>query len=105
MGNDANIKLEIQSNTIINRILFIFVKIIKKPPKKLNSQKYEVIWEIDSKFPNGHYFIVLKINDLQVYLKLVRQKYIFAVKLKYLWNNVVLNIEKIKNHPFGWFVY
>jgi protocatechuate 3,4-dioxygenase beta subunit len=43
--------------------------------QQLNPQKYEVIWEPDSKLPNGHYFIALKINDLQVhYMKVVRQK-------------------------------
>jgi protocatechuate 3,4-dioxygenase beta subunit len=43
--------------------------------QQLNPQKYEVIWEPDSKLPNGHYFIALKINDLQVhYMKVVRKK-------------------------------
>ena len=42
--------------------------------KKLSPQKYEVIWEPDSNLPNGHYFITLKINDLQVhYIKVIRQ--------------------------------
>lgn len=43
--------------------------------QKLNPEKYEVIWEPDFKLPNGHYFIALKINDLQVhYKKVIRQK-------------------------------
>ena len=43
--------------------------------KQLSPQKYEVIWEPDSKLPNGHYFIALKINDLQVhYMKVIRQQ-------------------------------
>ena len=43
--------------------------------KQLIPEKYEVIWEPESKLPNGHYFIALKINDLQVhYMKVIRQK-------------------------------
>ena len=43
--------------------------------KQLSPQKYEVIWEPDYNLPNGHYFIALKINDLQVhYMKIIRQK-------------------------------
>jgi len=42
--------------------------------QQLNPQKYEVIWKPDSKLENGHYFIALKINDLQVhYIKVIRQ--------------------------------
>jgi len=42
--------------------------------KQLSPQKYEVIWEPDYNLPNGHYFIALKINDLQVhYMKVIRQ--------------------------------
>ena len=42
--------------------------------QQLNPEKYEVIWEPDSNLPNGHYFIALKINDLQVhYMKVIRQ--------------------------------
>jgi protocatechuate 3,4-dioxygenase beta subunit len=41
----------------------------------LEPQKYTVTWEPNSNLPSGHYFIALKINDLQVhYLKVVRQK-------------------------------
>lgn len=41
----------------------------------LEPQKYTVSWEPNSNLPSGHYFIALKINDLQVhYLKVVRQK-------------------------------
>lgn len=42
--------------------------------KTLQTEKYEVIWTPDSKLPNGHYFIALKVNDLQVhYLKVIKQ--------------------------------
>ena len=41
---------------------------------QLSPEKYEAIWEPDGSLPNGHYFIALKINDLQVhYLKVIRQ--------------------------------
>ena len=51
-------------------------KIVSQLCKKLLSpQKYEVVWEPDNNLPNGHYFIALKINDLQVhYLKVIRQQ-------------------------------
>lgn len=43
--------------------------------KTLNAEKYEAVWSPDSSLPNGHYFVALKINDLQVhYLKVVRQR-------------------------------
>jgi len=42
--------------------------------KTLAPEKYEAVWQPDSALPKGHYFIALKINDLQVhYLKIVRQ--------------------------------
>ena len=42
--------------------------------RTLQAEKYEAIWEPDSLLPNGHYFIALKINDLQVhYIKVIRQ--------------------------------
>lgn len=41
----------------------------------LTPEKYEAEWKPDNSLANGHYFIALKINDLQVhYLKVVRQK-------------------------------
>lgn len=39
----------------------------------LSPEKYEATWYADNSIPNGIYFIVLKINDLQVhYLKVVK---------------------------------
>ena len=36
-------------------------------------EKYYATWQPDSALPNGHYFVALKINDLQVhYLKVVK---------------------------------
>lgn len=38
-------------------------------------EKYETTWQPNHDLPNGHYFIALKVNDLQVhYLKVVRMK-------------------------------
>ena len=43
--------------------------------KSLTPQKYKATWKPDNNLPNGHYFIALKVNDLQVhYLKIIRQK-------------------------------
>jgi len=40
--------------------------------RPLTPQKYEAEWQPDANLPNGHYFVALKINDLQVhYLKMV----------------------------------
>jgi len=42
--------------------------------RTLHPEKYEAIWKPDSTLPNGHYFIALKMNDLQVhYLKVIKQ--------------------------------
>jgi len=39
----------------------------------LSPEIYEAVWQPDSTLPGGHYFIALRINDLQVhYLKVVR---------------------------------
>jgi hypothetical protein len=79
--NPFNNKLEIKYGVFQEAKVSLFVyniegKIVAELDKQqLNPQKYEVIWEPDSKLPNGHYFIALKINDLQVhYLKVIRQK-------------------------------
>ncbi|MFT4758363.1 MAG: protocatechuate 3,4-dioxygenase beta subunit [Paraglaciecola sp.] len=43
--------------------------------KTLAAEKYEAVWTPEDSLPNGHYFVALKINDLQVhYLKIVRQR-------------------------------
>ena len=42
--------------------------------KILDPEKYSVSWEPHNNLPNGHYFISIKINDLQVhYIKIIRQ--------------------------------
>jgi len=42
--------------------------------RRLTPEKYEAVWQPDSSLPSGHYFIVLKLNDLQVHhLKVVRE--------------------------------
>lgn len=43
--------------------------------KTLNSAKYEAIWVPPASLPSGHYFVALRINDLQVhYLKVQYMK-------------------------------
>jgi protocatechuate 3,4-dioxygenase beta subunit len=38
--------------------------------RTLDPQKYDAVWTPDADLPNGHYFVALKINDIQVhYLK------------------------------------
>ncbi len=38
-------------------------------------EKYELVWNPENELPNGHYFIALKINALQVhYIKVLRNK-------------------------------
>ncbi|MFT4668029.1 MAG: protocatechuate 3,4-dioxygenase beta subunit [Gammaproteobacteria bacterium] len=41
----------------------------------LSPEKYEAEWRPEDSLPNGHYFIALKVNELQVhYMKVIRQK-------------------------------
>jgi len=41
--------------------------------RELAPEKYQAIWRPDSQVANGHYFVALKINDLQVhYLKTIK---------------------------------
>lgn len=43
--------------------------------RHLSAEKYTAVWQPDAGLPNGHYFIALKVNDLQVhYLKVVRSR-------------------------------
>ncbi len=45
----------------------------KLEEKILSPEKYTAVWNAGSYMPSGHYFIVLKINDLQVhYLKILK---------------------------------
>lgn len=42
--------------------------------KTLAPEKYTAVWQPDLGLPNGHYFVSLKMNDLQVhYLKVIKQ--------------------------------
>lgn len=41
--------------------------------EQLSPEKYEAEWIPDAKFPDGHYFVILKINDLQVSYKKVQK--------------------------------
>lgn len=43
--------------------------------RQLSPDKYEAFWQPDPGLSNGHYFVALKVNELQVhYLKIVHQK-------------------------------
>ena len=45
------------------------------PQQSLSPQKYTAVWQPEASLPTGHYFIALKVNDLQVhYLKTMRVK-------------------------------
>lgn len=47
-------------------------KVATLEERQLMPQKYEAEWLPDAGLPNGHYFVALKINDLQVhYLKMI----------------------------------
>ena len=79
--NLFNDRVEIKYGVFQEAKVSVFVyniegKVVAQLGKKLLSpQKYEVVWEPDNNLPNGHYFIALKINDLQVhYLKVIRQQ-------------------------------
>jgi len=48
--------------------------VAKLEDKFLSSEKYTAVWQVDSKLPDGFYFIALKVNDLQVhYLKMLKK--------------------------------
>ena len=48
--------------------------VAKLEEKFLSSEKYTAVWQVDSKLPDGFYFIALKVNDLQVhYLKMLKK--------------------------------
>lgn len=49
-------------------------KVAQLEEQILRPEKYTAVWRPDSTLPKGHYFVALKINDLQVhYLKIIRQ--------------------------------
>ena len=43
--------------------------------RNLQAEKYTAVWQPDAGLPNGHYFVALKVNDLQVhYLRVLRAR-------------------------------
>lgn len=49
-------------------------QVAKLEERELQPEKYEATWNPEAQLPNGHYFIALKVNDLQVhYLKVLKQ--------------------------------
>jgi protocatechuate 3,4-dioxygenase beta subunit len=78
--NPFNNRVEIKYGVFQKGLVSVFVydihgRVVSQLEKKqLSSEKYEVMWEPEEQLPNGHYFIALKINDLQVhYLKVIRK--------------------------------
>jgi protocatechuate 3,4-dioxygenase beta subunit len=50
-------------------------KVATLEERELQPEKYEATWNPSANLPNGHYFIVLKVNDLQIhYLKVLKQR-------------------------------
>jgi len=41
--------------------------------QELSPEKYEAVWQADTHLPNGHYFVCLKVNDLQVHYMKVQK--------------------------------
>ncbi|MCB9220341.1 MAG: T9SS type A sorting domain-containing protein [Ignavibacteria bacterium] len=49
-------------------------QVAKLEERYLTSEKYEATWLPEATLPSGHYFVAIKINDLQVhYLKIVKE--------------------------------
>lgn len=69
------IKYGVFSNSNVGLFVFDLAgrQIAKLEERYLTSEKYEAEWFPDATLPNGHYFVAIKINDLQVhYLKIVK---------------------------------
>jgi protocatechuate 3,4-dioxygenase beta subunit len=71
----VTIKYGVFSNSNVG--LFVYDiegrQVAKLEEKYLTSEKYEATWIPEASLPIGHYFVAIKINDLQVhYLKLVK---------------------------------
>jgi len=50
-------------------------KVATLDEKTLQPEKYELVWQPEDRLPDGHYFIALKVNDLQVhYIKVIRKR-------------------------------
>lgn len=73
--NEVKIKYGVFSNSNVG--LFVYDiegrQVAKLEERYLTSEKYEVTWLPDATLPSGHYFVAIKINDLQVhYLKILK---------------------------------
>ncbi len=71
----VTIKYGVFSNSNVG--LFVYDiegrQVAKLEERYLTSEKYEATWLPEATLPSGHYFVAIKINDLQVhYLKLVK---------------------------------
>ena len=77
--NPFNDKVTIKYGVFSNSNVGLFVydiegrQIAKLEERYLTSEKYEATWIPETTLPSGHYFVAIKINDLQVhYLKIVK---------------------------------
>ncbi len=73
--NEVTIKYGVFSNSNVG--LFVYDlegrQVAKLEERYLTSEKYEATWLPEATLPSGHYFVAIKINDLQVhYLKIVK---------------------------------
>ncbi len=73
--DSVTIKYGVFSNSNVS--LFVYDiegrQVAKLEERYLTSEKYEATWLPEATLPSGHYFVAIKINDLQVhYLKLVK---------------------------------
>lgn len=72
----VTIKYGVFSNSNVG--LFVYdmegIQVAKLGERYLTSEKYEATWIPEATLPSGHYFVAIKINDLQVhYLKLLKE--------------------------------
>ena len=71
---EINYGVFIKSKVIISVYNIRGELVAKLDERLLEPNKYSVSWEPHINLPKGHYFISIKINDLQVhYLKIIRQ--------------------------------
>ncbi len=63
------------SNVSLSVLNLNGIQVAELEGRKLNAEKYNASWIPSADLPSGHYFVILKINDLQVhYVKVFYQK-------------------------------
>ena len=72
----VNIRYGVYRNAKVGLLVFDMLgrKVATLEERTLSADQYDAVWNPDASLPNGHYFVSLKINDLQVhYLKIICQ--------------------------------